>query len=67
MNKTDPKEQLKEAPKAKSDRVAMLSPELMQQLFDTIRDYVPHKPAEPILTALRKVQYVDLQIAEEKG
>ena len=53
-------------PPSEPVKVAVVPPELMQQLFDTIRDYVPHKPAESILSALKKVQYADFTVKPEK-
>jgi len=48
-------------------RAAVVSQPLLQQITDAIRDHVPHKYADPILTSIQTVQYGNFPLTPPKS
>jgi len=45
------------APQPQMIRAAVVPEQIMQGLIDALRDHVPHKVADPLLVAVKTVQY----------
>lgn len=46
-------------------RAALVPEQIMQGLIDALRDHVPHKVADPLLTAVKTVQYGNFPVVNK--